>query len=155
MSDSGTVDVAANPYPEIAEAEQVQALSGTTEAETRAWYKVVDKVEAELAEAEAYANTVPEDGRWRPEQVHPRGRWRTKKRAIRALAEDLGYPECLEVAHPEQVDGGVGQAGVRLRDFYKLHRGRTTPAQAKAERAQRRADRRAMAALLARGEPPF
>lgn len=47
------------------------------------------------------------------------------------------------------------QAGVRLRDFYKLHRVRVSPAQAKAERVQRRADRRAMAACAARGELPF
>ena len=110
---------------------------------------------ADLADAEAYANTVPEDGRWRPQLVHPRGRWRSKKRAIRALAEDLGYPECLEVAHPEQVDGGVMQAGVRLRDFYKLHRVRVSPALAKAERVQRRADRREMARAVARGDLPF
>jgi len=65
------------------------------------------------------------------------------------------YPECMEVAHPEQIDGAVGQAGVRLRDFYKLHRVRTTPAQAKVERVQRRADRREMAACARRGELPF
>lgn len=99
--------------------------------------------------------TVPDDGCWRPEQVNPRGRWRTKKRALRQLAEDLNYPECMEVAHPEQIDGAVMQAGVRLRDFYKLHRVRTTPAQAKAERAQRRVDKREMARAIARGEPPF
>ena len=41
---------------------------------------------------------------------------------------------------------------VPVDDFYKLHRVRVSPALAKAER---RADRRAMAATLARGEPPF
>lgn len=112
-------------------------------------------VAVDMAEAEAYGATVPDDGCWRPEQVNPRGRWRMKKRALRLLAEDLGYPECMEVAHPEQIDGTVMQAGVRLRDFYKLHRVRTTPAQAKAERAQRRADKREMAACLRRGELPF
>jgi len=105
--------------------------------------------------SEMNAPTVPDDGCWRPEQVNPRGRWRMKKRALRQLAEDLNYPDCMEVAHPEQIDGAVMQAGVRLRDFYKLHRVRTTPAQAKAEWAQRRADRREMARTIARGEPPF
>jgi hypothetical protein len=112
-------------------------------------------VEVDMAEAEAYGDTVPEDGRWRPKLAHPRGRWRSKKRALRQLADELGYPECLGVAHLDQIDGGVIQAGVRLRDFYKLHQPRTTPAQAKAEWAQQRADKREMARTIAKVDPPF
>ena len=111
-------------------------------------------VAVDMDDAEAYGATGPEDGRWRPKLVHPRGRWRSKKRALRQLADELGYPECMDVAHPEQIDGAVIQAGVRLRDFYKLHRVRTPPALAKAERAQRRVDRREMARAVARGDLP-
>ncbi len=75
-----------------------------------------------------------------------------------ALAEFMATPEAKAAQAellPEQIDGAVVQAGVRLRDFYKLHRVRTTPAQAKAERAQQRVDKREMARAIARGEPPF
>lgn len=115
--------------------------------------------EAKAAQAELqgwqYQDGADDDAPYRPEQVQARGRWRRRKQVLRKFAAELGYPECMEVAHPEQIDGAVMQAGVRLRDFYKLHHVRTTPAQAKAERAQKRADKREMAACLRRGEPPF
>lgn len=78
-----TADVAADPYPEIASAEQ-----------------------ARMADAESYANTVPEDGRWRPEQVNPSGRWRSKRRAIRELAKDLATPSASRSRTPSRSTPG-------------------------------------------------
>mgnify|MGYP003440046741 FL=1 len=86
--------------------------------------------------------TEPE--RYRPLQVHPRGRWRTKKRVIRALAEDLGYPECLAVTSPWEIEGHVTAAGVRLRDFRKLCIERMRPSDGQAYKVSSRAARRAI-----------
>ena len=114
--------------------------------------------DVDMADAEAYGDTVPEDGRWRPHPVYSRGRWRTKKRVLRQLAADLGYPECMEVAHRDQIDGAVLQAGVRLCDFYKLHRTRDRPfntALDKAYARRLRSDRRESRRRSAAGEIPF
>lgn len=82
--------------------------------------------------------------RHRPKLVHPRGRWRRRKRVVRQLAVDLGYPGCLKVASQWEIEGHVTAAGVRLRDFHKLHRERMSPAEGQAYRARSRDHRRAI-----------
>ena len=79
-------------------------------------------VEVDMAEAEAYGATVPDDGCWRAEQCPTSGRWRRRKQVVRQLAADLGWPGCLEVAHDDQIVGAVLQAGVRLRDWRRFER---------------------------------
>lgn len=82
-------------------------------------------------------------------------RWRKKKRFLRELGTEIGFPECLRVAHQDQIDGLIHGAGVRLRYFYKAHRARRTEREARAKRDEARARRRAYKAASARGELPF
>lgn len=48
------------------------------------------------------------------------GRWRRRKQALRQVAVDLGWPECMEVASDDQILAGVLAAGLRLRDWRHL-----------------------------------
>jgi hypothetical protein len=98
----------------------------------------------------------PERSRYRPEQVHARGRWRARKQVLRAFAAELGWPGCLEVTHDDSIVGSVLQAGLRIRDWRRFERsGRRAHERAAAERAcskQRRSNRRKR---LAEGDIPF
>lgn len=87
----------------------------------------------------------PEDG-WtnvlppkRPAQVHCRGRWRTVKRKLQALAAELGWPGCMKVAHADQVEGRVLMAGAKLAVWHKLtSKHRRKPADRAAQRRHRK-----------------
>jgi len=63
----------------------------------------------------------------RVRQVHCRGRWRAVKRKMQALAAELGWPECLKVAHPDQIEGHVLLAGAKLRCWHRLSKHRFKP----------------------------
>ena len=84
-----------------------------------------------------------------------RGRWRRRKRVVRQLASELGWPGCMAVASSHQIEGAVIQAGVRLRDFYKLGHIRLHPAKSKSGRDERRRTKREARKLLASGGIPF
>lgn len=113
-------------------------------------------VEVDMAEAEAYGATVPDDGCWRAEQCPTSGRWRRRKQVVRQLAADLGWPGCLEVAHDDQIVGAVLQAGVRLRDWRRFERsGRRMQEHLRTQRAWHRARRRVHRKASSTGEPPF
>ena len=73
-------------------------------------------------------------------QVHCRGRWRAVKRKLQALAAELGWPECMEVAHHDQIEGRVLMAGAKLAVWHKFtSKHRRKPADRRAERAHRKA----------------
>lgn len=72
-------------------------------------------------------------------QVHCRGRWRVVKRKLQALAVELGWPGCMEVAHLDQIEGLVLMAGAKLAAWHKLtSKHRRKPANRRAERAHRK-----------------
>ncbi len=101
----------------------------------------VERITGEAVElAPAASTTITYDGeRWRaPPQVHCRGRWRAVKRKLQVLAAELGWPECMEVAHPDQVEGRVLTAGAKLAAWHKLSKHRRKPANRRAERAHRK-----------------
>jgi len=79
--------------------------------------------------------------RYETETVTCRGRWRHVKPKLRALAAELGWPECLAVAHEDQVEGHVLRVGARLASWRKLSRLRGRPADRAAERRRRKARR--------------
>lgn len=80
-----------------------------------------------------------EDSQTRVRPVHCRGRWRAVKRKLRALAAELGWPECMEVAHADQIEGCVLRAGAKLSRWHKLSKHRRKPADRAAERRHRKA----------------
>ncbi len=84
--------------------------------------------------------TIVYDGdTWRrPKQVHCRGRWRAVKRKMQALAAELGWPGCMEVASYDQIEGAVLTAGARLAAWNKLSRVRRKPADRRADRRHRK-----------------
>jgi hypothetical protein len=60
------------------------------------------------------------------------------KRKLQALAAKLGWPECMEVAHLDQIEGRVLMAGAKLAAWHKLSKHRRKPADRRAERAHRK-----------------
>lgn len=74
----------------------------------------------------------------RVQQVHCRGRWRAVKRKLQALATELGWPGCMEVASVYQVEGRVLTAGAKLSRWHKLSKHRRPPADRAAERRHRK-----------------
>lgn len=72
-------------------------------------------------------------------QVHCRGRWRAVKRKLRALAAELGWPGCMEVASVYQVEGRVLMAGAKLAAWHKLtSKHRRKPADRTVQRRHRK-----------------
>lgn len=64
------------------------------------------------------------------------------KRKLQVLAAELGWPGCIEVANPDQIDGRVLMAGAKLAVWHKLtSKHRRKPADRRAERAHRKAIR--------------
>lgn len=73
-------------------------------------------------------------------QVHCRGRWRAVKRKLRALAAELGWPGCMEVASVYQVEGRVLMAGAKLAVWHKFtSKHRRKPADRTTQRRHRKA----------------
>ena len=76
----------------------------------------------------------------RVQQVHCRGRWRAVKRKLQVLAAELGWPECMNVAHEDQVVGRVLMAGAKLSRWHKFtSKHRRSPSNRAAERRHRKA----------------
>lgn len=75
----------------------------------------------------------------RVQQVHCRGRWRAVKRKLQVLAAELGWPGCMEVAHPDQIEGRVLMAGAKLAAWHKLtSKHQRPPANRRAEQRHRK-----------------
>lgn len=102
------------------------------------------------------AEPARDDGCWRPEQYPTSGRWRRRKQVMRQLAADLGWPECMKVAHDDQIIGAVLQSGLRLRDWRRFERsGRRSREHRRVERDWRRLRRRIQRKAVNSKDPPF
>ena len=76
----------------------------------------------------------------RSAQVCCHGRWRAVKRNLQVLASELGWPECMEVAHADQIEGCVLRAGAELATWHRFtSKHRRKPADRAAERRHRKA----------------
>jgi hypothetical protein len=150
VREEGIAEFMATPEAQAAQESTPDTLtltnirSAVAELETAAIPKVGDEYVVEAHE------------RHRPEQVQARGRWRRRKQVFRKFAAELGWPECMKVAHDDQIVGAVLQAGLRLRDWRRFERsGRRSREHRRVERDWRRLRRRIQRKAVNSKDPPF